>query len=82
MLPTSSKKLHRIIYKIPDRGIKGACEYRYTRMLFYHEASHRGTGQFHTHLIVEKLSTSLNTKYEIETLFHKRFPDKVNALSQ
>jgi hypothetical protein len=29
-------------------------------MLFFHETSHQGTGQFHTHLIVEKMPTSLN----------------------
>ena len=51
-------------------------------MLFFHETSHQGTGQFHTHLIVEKLPGSLNTQYEMETLFHKRLPRKVKALSK
>ena len=65
------RKLHRIIYKSRDKSIKGAGEYRYPRMLFFHEASHQGTGRFHTHLIMEKLPESLNTQYEMETLFRK-----------
>ena len=72
------RKLHRIIYK----SIKGAGEYPYPRMLFFHETSHQGTGQFHTHLITEKMPGSLNTKVEMETLFHKRLPNKVKALSK
>ena len=51
-------------------------------MLFFHGTSHQGTGQFHTHLIVEKLPTSLNTQYEIEVLFHKRLSQKVKSLSK
>ena len=76
------RKLHRIIYKSRDKTIKGAGEYPYPKMLFFHETSHQGTGQFHTHLIVEKMPTSLNTQYEMETLFHKRLPHKVKALSK
>ena len=76
------RKLHRIIYKSCDKTIKGAGEYSYPRMLFFHETSHQGAGQFHTHLITEKLPTSLNTQYEMETLFHKRLPRKVKALSK
>ena len=76
------RKLHRIIYKSRDRSIKGAGDYSYPRMLFFHETSHQGTGQFHTHLITEKLPASLNTQYEMETLFHKRLPHKVKALSK
>ena len=74
------RKLHRIIYKSRDKSIKGPGEYRYPKMLFFHETSHQGTGQFHTHLIVEKLPESLNTQYEMETLFRKRLPHKVKAL--
>ena len=73
------RKLHRIIYKSRDKTIKGAGEYSYPRMLFFHETSHQGTGQFHTHLILEKLPASLNTQYAMETLFHKRLPAKVKA---
>ncbi len=76
------RKLHRIIYKSRDRSIKGAGEYLYPRMLFFHETSHQGTGQFHTHLILERLPESLNTQVEMETLFHKRLPNKVKALSK
>ena len=76
------RKLHRIIYKRRDKSIKGAGEYSYPRILFFHETSHQGTGQFHAHLILEKLPTSLYTQYEMETLFHKRLPHKVKALSK
>ena len=76
------RKLHRIIYKSRDRSIKGADEYPYPKMLFFHETSHQGTGQFHTHLITEKLPQSLNTQYGMETLFGKRLPHKVKALSK
>jgi hypothetical protein len=31
---------------------------------------------------VEKLPESLNTQYEMETLFHKRLPSRVKALSK
>jgi hypothetical protein len=51
-------------------------------MLFFHETSHQGTGQFHTNLIVEKMPLSLNTQYGMETLFHRRLPAKVKALSK
>ena len=76
------RKLHRIIYKSRDKSIKDNGEYPYPRMLFFHETSHQGTGQFHAHLIVEKLPTSLNTQYEMEPLFRKRLPHKVKALSK
>jgi hypothetical protein len=76
------RKLHRIIYNSRDKTIKGAGEYPYPRMLFFHETSHQGTGQFHTHLIVEKLPASLNTQYGMEALFHKRLPQKDKALSK
>ena len=76
------RKLHRIIYKSRDKTIKGAGEYSYPRMLFFHDTSHQGTGQFHTHLIVEKMPASLNTQYKMKTLFHKRLPHKVKALSK
>ena len=76
------RKLHRIIYKSRDKTIKGAGEYSYPRMLFFHETSHQGTGQFHTHLITERLPQSLNTQYEMEALFHQRLPARVKALSK
>jgi hypothetical protein len=76
------RQLHRIIYKSRDKTIKGAGAYLYPKMLFFHETSYQGTGQFHTHLIVEKMPASLNTQYEMETLFHRRLPHKVKALSK
>ena len=76
------RKLRRIIYKSRDKSIKGAGEYLYPKMLFFHETSHQGTGQFHAHLIIEKLPGSLNAQYEMETLFRKRLPHKVKALSK
>ena len=51
-------------------------------MLFFHETSHQGTGQFHTHLITEKFPASLNSQVGMETLFHQRLPQKVKALSK
>ena len=68
------RKLHRIIYKSRDKSIKGAGEYPYPKMLFFHETSHQGTGQFHTHLIVEKLPESLNTQYEWKPCFTSDYP--------
>jgi len=76
------RKLQRIIYKSRDKTIKGAGKYPYPNMLFFHETSHQGTGQFHTHLIIERLPESLNTQVEMETLFQRRLPQKVKALSQ
>ena len=76
------RKLHRIIYKSRDKSIKGAGAYPYPKMLFFHETSHQGTGQFHTHLITEKLPATLNSQVGMETLFHQRLPQKVKALSK
>ena len=76
------RKLHRIIYKSRDKTIKGVGEYPFPKMLFFHETSHQGTGQFHTHLIVEKLPASLNTQYGMEALFRYRLPSRVKALSK
>ena len=76
------RKFHRIIYKTRDKSIKCAGEYSYPRMLFFHETSHQGTGQFHTHLIIEKLPASLNNQVGMETLFQRRLPAKIKALSK
>ena len=76
------RKLHRIIYKSRDKSIKGAGAYPYPKMLFFHETSHQGTGQFHTHLITEKLPATLNSQVGMETLFHQRLPQKVKTLSK
>jgi hypothetical protein len=76
------RKMHRIIYKSRDMTVKGAGQYPYPKMLFIHETSRQGTGQLHTHLIIEKMPPSLNTQYEMENLFHKRLPYRVKALSK
>ena len=68
------RKLHRILYKSRDKTIKGAGAYLYPKMLFFHETSHQGTGQFHTHLIVEKMPTSLNTNMRWKPCFASDCP--------
>ena len=75
-------KLHRIIYNSRDKSIKGAGAFPYPRMLFFHEISHQGTGQYHTHLITEALPPSINTQAAVEHLFSKTLPSKVRALSK
>ena len=74
------RKLHRIIYQARDKTIKGAGAYPYPQMLFFHEVSHQGTGQYHTHLITEAFPTALNTQAAVERLFSKALPSKVRAL--
>lgn len=76
------RKLHRIIYQARDKTIKGAGAFPYPSMLFFHEISHQGTGQYHTHLILEKLPVALNTQAAVEHLFAKILPRKVKALSK
>ena len=75
-------KLHRIIYQARDKTIKGAGAFPYPSMLFFHEISHQGTGQYHTHLITEAFPPSLNTQAAVEHLFAKVLPRKVKALSK
>jgi hypothetical protein len=76
------RKLHRIIYNSRDKTIKGAGAFPYPRMLFFHEISHQGTGQYHTHLITEAFPSALNTQAAVEHLFSKTLPSKVRALSK
>lgn len=76
------RKLQRLIYQARNKSIKGAGAYPYPKLLFFHEVSHQGTGQYHTHLIVEALPTSLNTQAAVEHLFSKTLPSKVKALSK
>lgn len=76
------RKLHRIIYQTRDKTIKGAGGFPYPSMLFFHEVSHQGTGQYHTHLITEALPHSINTQAAVEHLFSKTLPSKVKALSK
>ena len=76
------KKLRRQIFSSRDKSIKGSGAFPYPRILFFHEQSHQGTGQFHTHLILERLPESLNTQEGVETLFKQHIPRKVKALSK
>jgi len=76
------RKLHRIIYQSRDKSIKGAGAFPYPSMLFFHEISHQGTGQYHTHLIAEAFPEKLNTQAAVEHLFTKTLPSKVRALSK
>jgi len=46
------------------------------------ETSHQGTGQFHAHLVIEKLPESLTSQDGMEILFQRRLPAKVKALSK
>ena len=76
------RKLHRIIYNSRDKTIKGVGAFPYPRLLFFHEISHQGTGQYHTHLIAEAFPPSINTQASVEHLFSKTLPKKVRALSK
>ena len=76
------QKLRRQIFSRRDKSIKGLGAFPYPRLLFFHEQSHQGTGQFHTHLILERLPESLNTQEGVETLFRQNLPRKVKALSR
>jgi hypothetical protein len=76
------RKLHRLIYQARDMTIKGAGAFPYPQMLFFHEISHQGTGQYHTHLITEALPPNINTQAAVEHLFSKTLPSKVRALSK
>ena len=76
------QKLHRIIYQARDKTIRGAGAYPYPRLLFFHEISHQGTGQYHTHLIAEAFPEKLNTQAAVEHLFTHTLPSKVKALSK
>ena len=75
-------KIRRIAYKNRDRSIKGAGSFPYPKMLFFNEQSHLGTGQYHTHMIMEKLPANINTQAVIENLFRKILPSKIKSLSK
>ena len=50
-------------------------------MLFFNEQSHLGTGQYHTHMIIERMPAILNTQVGIENLYRKELPAKIRSLS-
>jgi hypothetical protein len=75
-------KIRRITYKNRDRSIKGAGSFPYPKMLFFNEQSHLGTGQYHTHMIIERMPANINTQADMENLFRKIMPSKMRSLSK
>jgi len=75
-------KIRRIAYKNRDRYIKGAGSFPYPKMLFFDEQSHLGTGQYHTHMIIEKMPSNINTQADMEDPFRKTLPSKMRSLSK
>jgi len=75
-------KIRRVAYKNRDRTIRGAGLFPYPKMLFFNEQSHLGTGQYHTHMILERMPVILNTQAGMENLFHKELPAKIRSLSK
>ncbi len=75
-------KIRRIAYKNRDRSIKDAGSFPYPKMLFFNEQSHLGTGQYHTHMIMEKTPANINTQADVENLFRKILPSKMRSLSK
>jgi len=75
-------KIRRIAYKNRDRTIKGAGLFPHPKMLFFNEQSHLGTGQYHTHMIIERMPAILNTQVGMENLFRKELPAKIRSLSK
>lgn len=75
-------KIRRIAYKNRDRTIRCAGLFPYPKMLFFNEQSHLGTGQYHTHMIIERMPAILNTQAGMENLFRKELPAKIRSLSK
>lgn len=75
-------KIRRVAYKNRDRPIKGAGLFPHPKMLFFNEQSHLGTGQYHTHMIIERMPAILNTQIGMENLFRKELPAKIRSLSK
>jgi len=75
-------KIRRIAYKNRDRSIKEAGSFPYPKMLFFNEKSNLGTGQYHTHMILERMPATLNSQAGMENLFRKELPAKIRSLSK
>ena len=75
-------KIRRIAYKNRDQTIKFAGSFPYPKMLFFNEQSHLGTGQYHTHMILERMPAILNNQVGMENLFRKELPAKIRSLSK
>lgn len=75
-------KLKRLVYQSRDKSIIGAGKFQYPRMVFINEKSRYGTDQIHTHMIIEKLPSKINTQPTIESLFRKQLPARAKSMSK
>ena len=75
-------KLKRLIYKNRDPKVIGIGKFYYPKCLFINERSRWGTEQFHTHMILERLPSKINTQASVETLFKKDLPARIKAMSK
>ena len=75
-------KNRRIAYKNRDLSIKNTSSSTYPKILFFIERCHVGTSQHQTHMIMEKMSTNINTELELENPFRKILPFKMRPLSK
>ena len=51
-------------------------------MLFFNEQSHFGIGQYHAHMIIERMPANINTQTDMEILFRMILPSKMRSLSK
>ena len=75
-------KIRRITNKNRDRTIKGAGLFPDPKMVCFNEQSHSGTGQYRTHIIIERMPATINTQTGMENLFHKELPARIRSLSK
>jgi hypothetical protein len=75
-------KLTRIAYQSRDRTIVGNGKFQGPRMIFFNERSRWGTGQFHTHMIMERMPDSINTQQAMEKIFNVELPSKMKSISK
>jgi len=75
-------KFKRLIYQSRDKSIIGCGKFQYPRMVFINEKSRFGTDQIHTHMIIEKLPSKINTQTTVEMLFKKQLPAKAKSMSK
>jgi hypothetical protein len=76
------RKLSRIVYQNRDKSIIGAGKFHGPRMIFINERSRWGTGEFHTHMILERLPDALNTQAGMTRLFKTILRSNVKSLSK
>ena len=75
-------KLKRVIYQNRDKTITGMGEYYYPRIVFINEKSRCGTDQYHTHMVIEKLPTTINTQAAVERIIKQILPQKSRSVSK